>query len=396
MSVPLIRRSGALRRLYRLEEAPQKGDGRVGRLAKRWAVAAAFLFLAGGCGNDSAIQDDESEPVALERIGDPGVDRSPFEATYGSATAAGSDLVVIDAGSGANRHRTALRREDGTWWQLPDLPFTGYIQLASANDRAVAGGVACTDSGCDRGELAFAMLSDDYTEWIRLDAPPVEFLPTETELTTGPGLSEFAGFVIGTGYKVNQRGDVSEWVWNPKHLPGTVTGGDGVVNEVGCSDNETYYSVRTAFPNPANVGFGTVGNLTGDIYSQPLDGSGEPEPLAPAPDSAAVSFETLCTGGAVTVYGPGSAASFDIESGAWTTGPSNLQELTSWVSPISGRFATGSDGTAYLRADPGGDVIRQVDRGMWETTGAKGHVFPTSEEIVIIGDDRSITTFESG
>ena len=369
----------------------------MGRLAKGCAVTAAFLLLVGGCGEDAANRDDESESVRLERIDDPGVDRSPFEATYGAATAAGSDLVVIDAGSGAtSRHRSALRREDGTWWTLPDLPFRGYIQLASANDRAVAGGVACTDSGCSQGELAFAMLSDDYTEWVRLDAPPVEFLPSETELTTGPGLGEFAEFVIGTGYKVNERGDVSDRVWNPKRLPGTVTGEDGVVNEVGCSVNETYYSVQIAFPDPANVGFGTVGELTGDIYAQPLDGSGEPESLGPVPHGAAGSFETLCAGGAVTVYGPGSAASFDIASSTWTIGPSNLQELTFWVSPISGRFASGSDGTVYVRADPGGEVIRQVEGAMWESTGAKGHVFPTTEAIVIIGDDRSVTAFESG
>lgn len=240
------------------------------------------------------------------------------------------------------------------------------------------------------------MLSDDYTEWVRLDAPPVEFLPSETELTTGPGLGEFAEFVIGTGYKVNERGDVSDRVWNPKRLPGTVTGEDGVVNEVGCSVNETYYSVQIAFPDPANVGFGTVGELTGDIYAQPLDGSGEPESLGPVPHGAAGSFETLCAGGAVTVYGPGSAASFDIASSTWTIGPSNLQELTFWVSPISGRFASGSDGTVYVRADPGGEVIRQVEGAMWESTGAKGHVFPTTEAIVIIGDDRSVTAFESG
>lgn len=102
----------------------------MGRLAKGCAVAAAFLLFVGGCGEDAANRDDESESVRLERIDDPGVDRSPFEATYGSATAAGSDLVVIDAGSGAeSRHRSALRREDGTWWTLPDLPFRGYIQV---------------------------------------------------------------------------------------------------------------------------------------------------------------------------------------------------------------------------------------------------------------------------
>lgn len=360
-------------------------------------VVAVLALGALGCGDSDSGTAVDRAPVPLEPIGEAGVDRSPYPATYGSATGAGADLVVIENGPGVQERRaTALRRPDGSWWRLPDLPFGGYVQLASAGDRAIAGGIACTDSGCTKGELAFAMLSDDRTEWTRLDAPGVELSPTETELTTGPGLSEFADFAVGSGYRVDAEGEVSDRIGEPRRLPGATMFSDTGPREAGCAVGDTYISMLAAFPDPDNVVFTSQRVLIGDVYSQPLDGSARPTSLGPVPADTVLSFGVVCAGGVVSVQGPGTAAHFDIATRSWRTTPSNLPELTSWVSPISGRLATAADGSVAIRADPSGSVVRRRADYIWDDTGIRGHVFATSDTILVIGDDRSIASVGQG
>jgi hypothetical protein len=332
--------------------------------------------------------------AALEQIGQQGVDRSPFDATYGSATSAGSDLVVIETESATGRRATALRREDGTWWKLPDLPFEGYIQLASANDRAVAGGIGCANADCSEGELVFAMLSDDHTEWVQLEAPDVELSPTETEMTTTPGLGEFADFGVGDGYRVDERGEVTAPTGNLQYLPGTEVGSNGKFTETGCFFGDRYFSMQTAYPNPDRIVLGDHPAAVGDIYVQQLGDSAKPESLGPVPPGALVAGPTLCTPDSVTVHGPDTAATFDVESRTWTTGPSNRADLILGSSPISGRYVTAADGTVFEQAGSGGHIIRHVGAGMWEDTGAQGHVFATDDTVLVIGDDRTITVVQ--
>jgi hypothetical protein len=332
----------------------------------------------------------------LEPIGQAGVDRSPFDATYGSGTSAGSALVVIEDRPYSARRSTALRRADGSWWELPDLPFEGYIQLASANGRAVAGGIGCTNDACTEGRLVFAMLSDDHTEWIRLDAPEVELSPTETELTTTPGLGEFADFAVGDGYRVDERGKVIEHSGNPQYLPGTELGTDGKFNELGCSTGDRYFSIQTAYPNPEQILFGALQGLVGDIYVQRLGDPAEPESLDPVPPGVLVAGPTICTPDSVTVHGPDTAATFDVASRTWSIGPSNLLEQTLGISPISGRYVTAADSTVFGQSMPGDRIVRHVSGGEWEDTGATGHVFATDAAVVVIGDDRSVTVIQQG
>lgn len=367
----------------------------MGRLQRIFTGAAAAVVLLVGCGGDDGQASRPDEPVALQPIGQPGVDRSPFDATYGSATSAGSDLVVIETASVSGRRATALRRADGTWWRLPDLPFEGYIQLASANDRAVAGGIGCANAQCTQGALVFAMLSEDHTEWVRLDAPDVELSPTETEMTTRPGLGEFADFWVGDGYRVDDRGEVTERAGNPRVLSGTTLGSNGKLNEVGCAMGDRYFSMQTAYPNPDRVVLGDRLGLVGNIYVQPLDGSADPESLGPVPAGALVAGSVLCAPGKVTVHGPGTAATFDVDSRTWTTGPSNLTALTLGTGPISGRYVTAADGTVFEQSSNGGRIIRHLGGGMWEETGAQGHVFATDAAVLVIGDDRSVTLLDS-
>lgn len=367
---------------------------------RRVVVTLVITVLACGvlgCGDSESGRTVDSAPVELEPIGEAGVDQSPYPATYGSATGSGSDLVVIESGPGVLKRRaTALRRPDGSWWQLPDLPFAGYVQLASAGDRAVAGGIACTDSGCTEGELAFAMLSEDRSEWIRLEAPDVALSPTETELTTGPGLSEFADFAVGSGYRVDAEGEVSERVAAPRPLPGATMFSETGPAEVGCAVGDTYISMLAAFPDPENVSFTSQRVLIGDVYSQPLDGSEQPTSLGPVPADTVLSFGAVCASGVLSVQGPDSAAHFDVADRSWRTTPSNLPELTFWVSPISGRLATAADGSVAIRADPSGNVVRRRTDLTWDDTGIKGHVFATSDTILVIGDDLSITSLDQG
>lgn len=380
-------------RPVRSVSCPVEGGTELHRVVKSWVAAAAVVSLV-GCGGVQADDRAQAETSALEPIGQPGVDRSPFDATYGSATSAGSDLVVIEAASATGRRATALRQTDGTWWALPDLPFEGYIQLASANDRAVAGGIGCTNGDCSEGELVFAMLSEDQTEWVQLEVPDVELSPTETEMTTTPGLGEFADFGVGDGYRVDDAGVVSRLDGELQYLPGTELGTNGKSNEVGCSFGDSYFSMQTAYPNPERIVLGDHPGLVGDIYVQELDDSAGPESLGPVLPGAPVAGAVLCEPGAVTVHGPDTAATFDIDSRTWTTGPSNLLGLTLGTSPISGRYVTASDGTVFEQSSRENRIIRHLGGGMWEDTGAAGHVFATDDAVLVIGADRSVTVVD--
>lgn len=168
-----------------------------------------------------------------------------------------------------------------------------------------------------------------------------------------------------------------------------------MVNEVGCSVSRDLLQRQIAFPD-ANVGFGTVGSDRRYLRTTARQ-VGRTRVMGPVPHGAAGSFETLCAGGAVAVYGPGSAASFDIASSTWTIGPSNLPRRSwhSGVSPfhwpvrIPGR--TGRCTCGGLTR--GAEVIRQVQGAPCgeKAPVQKGHVFPTTRSVSIIGDDRSVT-----
>ena len=97
-----------------------------------WLVGLAVLGLAAvGCDEQDsgdAVAPGSSSMAELAPIGDPGADASPFPIDRGTVTAAGTDLVVISSSWPPGQEiEAALRREDGSWWKLPPLPFTGFI-----------------------------------------------------------------------------------------------------------------------------------------------------------------------------------------------------------------------------------------------------------------------------
>ena len=365
------------------------------RRDSRWLVRLAVLgavlgVLAAGCSGSGDLAGSEgSSTVQLRPIGDLGVDASPFPTGRGTATAAGTDLVVISSTwPPAPVIDAALRSEDGSWWELPSLPFTGFIHLATAGDRAVAGGVACTDSRCEEGELAFAMLSEDHTEWIRLKSPEIPMSVTETELTTSPGPTALAEFAVGAStYSVSQKGELVDWT--PQPIPGS----GGSSYEFGCSSGDTYASMNIQNIDVNDyVKLGYAQEMTGDVYVQPVGGSEQPVSVARVPPGTVSSFGYLCSGNDMLIEHNSTESVFHIDTRTWEITPSNFDSLPSiGVSPISGRLAISADGSTAFLTVCSGPVYRRSSPGQWEDTGAIGCVFATDSQVLVIGEDQTVT-----
>ena len=362
----------------------------------RWLVGLVVLGLAvlgvvaAGCSDsEDLVESGRSSTVQLTPIGDLGVDASPFPTGRGTATAAGTDLVVISSTwPPAPVIEAALRSEDGSWWELPSLPFTGFIHLATAGDRAVAGGVACTDSRCEEGELAFAMLSEDHTEWIRLKAPDIPMSVTETELTTSPGPTAFAEFAVGAStYSVSQKGEFVGWTAQP------IPGSGGSSYEFGCSSGDTYASMNIQNIDVNDyVKLGYAQEMTGDVYVQPVGGSEQPVSVARVPPGTVSTFGYLCSGNDMLIEHNSTESVFHIDTRTWEITPSNFDSLPSiGVSPISGRLAISADGSTAFLTVCSGPVYRRSSPGQWEDTGAIGCVFATDSQVLVIGEDQMVT-----
>lgn len=342
------------------------------------AVVAAAALIGGGDG-----------PRQLEPIDVP-AGTSPYFAGYGSGASAGDDLVLIEPVSRDGRNGTVLRRDDGSWWALPPLPFFGFIQLASAGDRVVAGGFACSDRECTGDqELVFAMLAEDHSEWVRLDGPRAVYgAIEEPELTTGPGVSGVARFNAGAStYVVDPSGSIVRWKRSP--LPDAAPSSADGPGELMCIVDDTYVSVLAKVPDGAGDFF-PPSELIGEIHLQPADGAGDRVTAGTVPPGVLVQG-VFCGAGIVTFFEREVATNFHLGDRTWSTTPSNLSGPSMWISPISGRFATSADGEAAFAQVGSGVILRRVGTGLWETTGAAGHVFATDRSVLVVGDDRTVT-----
>lgn len=358
---------------------------------RRWLAGLAIvMLLAGGCTDRGQAVDVDGDPTQeFTRIGEPGVDRAPFPIDRGVATAAGDDLVVISgAWPPGNRIDAALRRADGSWWELPPLPFSGFIHLATAGDRAIAGGVACADARCQDGELAFAMLDENLGGWTRLDAPQVDLPVTETELTTSPGPTDLAEFSIGSNnYAVDEHGRIVDW--RPQPIPGV--GGDAFEFACRVGDEHVSMLMVSGDLNEA-VRRGYLQEATGEVYVQPIGGSEAPTPVASVPPGTVTMYGYLCAGNQMVIDHDGTEAVFHTDNRTWERVPSNYGAVVGHgvgVSPISGRLAVGPDGTAYS-AESGG-VVRRVGPGAWEHTGSSGSVFATDAQVLALDQEGTVT-----
>lgn len=323
------------------------------------------------------------------------MDQSPFDASYGTAAGDGDDLVVLgqclapaseDCGSGWDRTEAALRRDDGTWWTLPAFPFDGYFQLATAGARAILGGIACVDGACEDfdGEVAFAMLTEDRSEWIRLDAPDVELPVVDTELTTGPGPAALASFSIGSEqYWGDEEGQVVDWEPRPAPDPAGP-------HENGCVLGDTFVSYHWWDVASGDAAPSAEPEYVGEVYLQPLGGSEEPISAGMVPEG--VTGTVLCAGDHFTISDQIRQAALDIETEEWTVGPTNLAEVTGgFVSPISGRLARSPHGSTIFIQGAARTIFRRDGAGLWESTGLSGHVFSTASAVLVIGGDRTVT-----
>lgn len=360
------------------------------RSATRWRLGSlvAVALVGVGCTErDEEVRAETDAPVELSPMGEPGSDRSPFPVEHGTGTGDGDDLVVISPNYGPGPYEAALRRADGTWWELPPVPFDGHVQLATAGDRAVAGGVACAGWRCSDGELAFAILAEDRSGWVRLDAPDVALSPTNTEITTSPDLGPFARFSIGTEtYSVDERGDVDAW------SPMSTVGPPGSV-EHGCYVEDTYVSVHLNLGVPSESGEPTWPRIVGDVHVQQVSDSTPPTSVGPVPPGPATPTY-FCAGGDLIIDDGVAQGSFDVASGSWESGPSNLADVGGFVSisPITGRLATSPDGSTAFLVSTNAGVLRRTTPGAWNPTGAFGHVFTTGVSVLVIAhDDQTVT-----
>lgn len=352
-----------------------------------FAVVILGVFASGCSDSGESAGPDGSAPVEPTPTGDPGIDQAPFPVGRGAATPAGDDLVLISSIYDPNQIDAALRRKDGTWWQLPPVPLVGAIQLATAGDRAVAGGIACSDDQCTAGELAFAMLSDDHTKWTRLDVTEVPLSPSETELTTSPGPAELAQFQVGSEtYSIDDSGDLVEWTPQPV----TSSEPESLQYELGCAAGEDYFSMAMALVDPTGSGAATQQQVTGDVYVQPVGGSEEPVSVGQVPPEVATSSGNICAGGLMTLETGDTQWSFDMAARSWSSAPSNLSEIGAFISPIGGRLATAPDASTVFLQGPN-SVIRRTGTGLWEDTGVAGHVFATDSAVLVIDQDQDVT-----
>ncbi len=350
-------------------------------------LAVAVLMVSGCTDRDDRVRAEPDVPVELSPLGEPGSLRSPYSASYGTGTGDGDDLVVISPNYGQGPYEAALRRSDGTWWQLPPVPFEGYAQLATAGDRAVVGGISCTNSGCTEGKLTVAMLAEDRSSWVSLDAPDVELSPSETEMTTSPGPSPLAEFAIGAEhYSIDERGEVDDWSPVP-------TGGPPGSAEYGCFVEDTYVSVHVNLGVPSERGEPTRPGIVGDVFVQQVNDSAPPVSVGPVPPGLSTPTY-FCAAGALIIDNGVAQASLDVASGSWESGPSNLAQVDGsvFISPIAGRLATSPDGLiAFLQSSNAG-VLRRSAPGVWEPTGTFGHVFATgTSALVIANEDQTVT-----
>lgn len=367
-------------------------------MGRRRVVAVLVVLCAvtlSGCGRTEQVRADGGAPVELEALDTGGQDRSPHVISYGRATGDGDDLVVIDGwGDSCGDRRTtaaALRRSDGSWWQLPPVPFRGYVQLASADGRAVAGGIACTeDTGPDgmdgEGRLQFAILRRDRAGWDPVDAPDVDLSVSETEMTTTPGPAALAGFAIGgETYRVDRDGRLAAWVPSSVRVPAGS-------RQIDCVVGDQWVSVGLAFVGASESDPVGAPLYSGDVWVQRVGSDEAPRSLGSVPAEVGPGA-MVCVGGRVSFGDRGTQAVLELASGQWSTSPTNLAELTGrFVSPIGGRMAASPDGAAAFLQGSNSSIIRRIGSGAWESTGAVGHVFPTGSEVLVIADDGAVSS----
>jgi len=364
----------------------ERGSHVIHGLAGRWrgstlAATCAVIAVVSACGSAFSGHSGPSTSVPSGVV-----ESLPFTVARGTLTADGDDLVAIEGRLSAGPPlRAAIRRDGGTWTDLPDLPFAGFLQLATADGRAVAGGIACTDRRCRGGELAFAMLDAQRERWIRLDAPKVALPVSETELTSAPGPAEFASFAVGgSQYLVSSEGRV-------QLAPGQRADGR---TRTGCTVGGTEVSIDyDVVPPPDGVAALPSLVLGSDVRLRSIELVRPGELVSPPPAGVGPHWRILCAAGRFTIYDDSAEAVLDLATRTWSISPSNFIAAGGDAWPgtsIAGSGASARDGdTAFVMAT--GRVLSRVGDGDWsliETNEIEvDQVFATDVAAFAVGAD---------
>ena len=352
---------------------------------RRRARAVIGLCLAAATMPACSIGDGSA--ATTTSVPSSSVEEVPFPISRGAAAGDGDDLVVIESrgvGDGDDPLRAVLRRDDGTWVDLPDLPFSGFLQLATADGRAVVGGIACTDGSCEGGEVAFAMLDPHRQRWIRLDAPHDTLPVDETELTSSAGRGELAQFAVGaTGYLVSSDGHV-------QRAPGYDADGR---TRTGCTVDDTEVTVdHSLVPPPEGVAALPALVLGQDVRLRPIDRKPPGTRVDPPPEGVGPAWQVLCVAGRFTILDDATEAVLDVDARTWTLGPSNLAAAggSGCCLLYAGRVASAPDGeTAFVLTSQG--LLSRVGDGDWGPVDTGGRrvdqVFSTGSAVLAVEND---------
>jgi hypothetical protein len=345
------------------------------RASWRERTALAGLLVAGLAAGCSTADEVRTDP-------EPDTGAAPFDiaTTQWRAAAAGSDLILVEAGErvpGKPRQVTA-RLADGSWETLPPVPFDGYVAVASTGPTVAVGGVACPDEACSTAKLAIAVLSSDRTAWRQLDVPDTD-LSLEAELNAARSPQSVGYFSIGPkAYIVDAAGAVRV---APEFPPL-----DGVDGFLGCVTADTVIAVpfrgqSEEGANGATTRMALAGNVALlNLASEELawDSGG------PVPDGVVTRYGDLCLPQGVSIQSGPDAWSFDLSGRAWTIAPSNITELTgSEVSRTGlGETAVAPDQRTIFLVGQGRVLVRSED-GQWSDTGQPAAaVYSTSSSVL--------------
>ncbi len=332
------------------------------RRAHPWLLAGLTLWLV-ACGSPQSSAIDMS------------VRTEPPEwfAEYSSnADGLGDDLVAL--GDGTDSAPPQVRRVDGTWADLVPVPAGGNFIVNSLGDTVVAWGAECWGDCLDGGPLALFLLSDDRSEWRRLDVPRVGI---NSEVETVPYPSAGERFVLSVGgefFQVDRAGRVQS-------LPGWPEGARQV-----CLTEAGMVALGSS---------GAAGLVAPVEWVQVLDldqvDAGWRPGAAPPVGITTDHQAQLCGPRSVMVLD----AATDTEwrylplEDRWTSVPTNYRaaaQSTSYPSEWHGLVGWAPDGSTVVGSTPAGVMVRGDD-GTWTPTDhAPGQIIATDAAVYVVNE----------